>query len=251
MHEELYERWQDLASWVNDELMPLGAEGFALSPIGRHTKAATFLTRRSFSSTDFILRKIAATLAGYIENPEQTLLLELFDLERVRDASMSSDSIDRIYCQSVVEDIVFSAARWCRNPRLQTQGLALLSMLVEKTLAGEYWNTSSYAMATLCFYNTTNSQQLLKEFQTYSKPSSLNLFRKVKAPKHPSNPTLEQERDFAKGLTAGNPTTIKSIENLLDDKDKTANLVTLNDENKQWFEDFLQFASSLDDAPTI
>ena len=210
MQEEFYEKWQDLSAWISDELMPVGAR----------PKAATFLVKQSFTSEDFNRRKVAATLAGYIEKPEHLLLLGLFNSERARDAAMQPDSPDRIYCQSVMEDIVFSAIRWCRNPALKQQGLSILSSLVEKTIAGEYWNTSSYAMATLCFYSTPNSQQLLKEFQAYSEPSVFPFFGKVKVPKHPSNPSLGQEKEFAKGLTANNPQTIKAIENLLDEKTK-------------------------------
>jgi hypothetical protein len=244
--DELFEMWEQLASWVGDELMSNGIEGCVLRPVGQMSTSAIELVRHSFKSENYFRRKVAAALAGYIENPDPGLLSELFDEERARDARLPADSIERLYCQSVVEDIVFSAARWCRKEDLKLPAFALLSKIVEATITGEYWNSACYAIATLCYYN--QSPELLKRFQAYCTPSGLPLFGKVALPKHPSRPTLEQEKQFAKGLAARNTATLNSIEKLLDEKDQAAVQISMSDENKQWLQKFIQVARDLEPA---
>jgi|ERR1700733_7077732 len=244
--DQLFEMWEQLASWIGDELMNDGIEGCVLRPLGQMSTSATELVHHSFKSENYFRRKVAAALAGYIENPASDLLRELLDEERARDARLPADSAERLYCQSVVEDIVFSAARWCRKEDLKLPAFALLSQIVEATITGEYWNSACYAMATLCYYN--ESPQLLKRFQAFCTPSGLPLFGKVALPRHPSRPTLEQEKQFAKALAARNTATLNSIEKLLDEKDQSAVQISMSDENKQWLEKFIQVARDFEQA---
>jgi hypothetical protein len=240
--DKLLEMWENLVNWIGDELMRDGVEGYVLRPLGQLSAPATELVRHSFKSDNYTHRKVAAALTGYIERPDHDLLRELFRAERTRDARLPADNFERLYCQSVVEDIVFSAVRWCRNQDLRVPGFALLSEVVEATTTGEYWNTASYAITTLCYYNELNSPKLLKRFQAFCTPSGIPLFGKVALPKHPSRPTLEQERQFAKGLAMRNAATLNSIENLLNEKDHSAAQVVMSDDTKQWFGEFIKVA---------
>src|SRR5690348_13681574 len=105
---ELLTTWEGRIDWIGNGLMNDGVEGCVLQPIGQAPAAATKLVRHSFESGNYIHRKVSASLGGYIETAEPTLLQELFDAERTRDATLAADSLERLYCQSAVEDIVFS-----------------------------------------------------------------------------------------------------------------------------------------------
>jgi hypothetical protein len=223
-------------------LMKDGVEGCILQPIGEVPAAAAELVHHTFNSDNYLRRKIAAALAGYAVSADGPLLKELFDGERTRDSALPPDSRERLYSQSVVEDVVFAAARWCRKEELRPPAVAVLADVVRRTLAGEYWNTASYAMATLRHYNEPGSAELLKQFQAFCTPS---LLRKVRPPEHPSRPTLEQERQFAKGLAAGNPATLGSIEQVLAQKDEAARRVALDDDTKQWLAGLLDLARAV------
>lgn len=236
--EEIFEQWNQLVPWISDELMGDGCEGCVLRPLSR-VHGAVELVRYSCKSDTYTHRKVAAALAGYLEHPAPDLLKELLSAERARDAALPSDALERLYCQSVVEDIVFSAARWCRNTHFRLPAFNVLSEIVEATIAGEYWNTASYAMATLCFYNEQGSPQLLKRFQAFCAPR-MPFLGKANHSNHPSRPTLEQERQFAKGLTERNSATLQSIEKLLDEKDQSATRVAMSADNEKWLREFIQ-----------
>jgi hypothetical protein len=101
-------------------------------------------------------------LAGWIKQPSPDLLRDLFQQEAERDRQLPKKDFGRFDTQSVVEDIVFSAAFWARNPKSREAGFDLLRSVVEKTIGGEYWNTSSYAITTLLHHQAPGSSELLK-----------------------------------------------------------------------------------------
>ena len=88
---------------------------------------------------------------------------------------------------------------------------AFLAEVVERTIGGEYWNSSSYAMTTLIRHDAAKYDDLLKKFSRYAEGP---------APDHPSRPTLEQERQFSENLIQRNPNTLRAIENLLNAQDE-------------------------------
>ena len=239
---ELLAAWDSRADAIGRVLMKDGVEGCILQPVGEVPAAAAELVRHTFKSDNYTRRKIAAALAGYVAAADGPLLRELFDGERARDGALPRDSRDRLYSQSVVEDVVFATGRWCRKEELRPPAFAVLSDVVHRTLAGEYWNTASHAMTTLRYYNEPSSAELLKRFQAFCTPS---LLRKVRPPEHPSRPTLEQERQFAKGLAAGNPATLGSIERVLAQKDEAARRVALDDDTKRWLAGLLDLARAV------
>lgn len=234
--------WDRNIDWVGDRLMKDGVEGCVLQPVGQLPAAATDLVRHSFASERYIRRKVGAALAGYMTDADHRLLQELLEAERARDAGLPRDSMARLACQSVVEDIVFAAARWCRTNDLRPAALGLLSDVVRITIDGEYWNTASYAMTTLCHYREPGAFELLKRFHAFCTPSGLPFRRSPRLPEHPSRPTLEQERQFAKALAAENPATLRAIERVLDQKDEAARQVALADDAKQWLSELLDLA---------
>ena len=238
--------WERHVDWIGAVLMKDGVEGCVLQPVGQVSAAATALVRHSFRSDNYIRRKVGAALGGYVTAADHHLLTELFEAERTRDAKMSADSRERLLCQSVVEDIVFAAARWCRSDDLRAAGLDLSTDVVRRTIDGEYWNTASYAMTTLCFYRKAGAAELLKRFHAFCTPSRLPFRGKPRLPEHPSRPTLEQERQFARGLAAENPATLRSIERVLNQKDDAARQVKLDGDARQWLDGLLDLARAED-----
>jgi hypothetical protein len=184
-----------------------------LEPLGRFPQAASTIVRSESGSDEFKRRKVAAALAGWIKVPAASLLDDLFRNEALRDQGCPPGDLRRLEAQSVVEDIVFAATRWARDPALRPAGLALLRTIVQRTIAGEYWNTASYALTTLCRYSDPEAAELLRRFRAFAAGP---------APAHPSKPSLTQERSFADNLLAGNPRTMLAIEGVLDGKDEAA-----------------------------
>lgn len=201
--DELLEAWeQSYGGWAED-LMDDGYEGLLLKPLAGHPDAALALIEHVKCWNNHKQRKIAATIAGYLgPKAPGSLLDELFEAERNRDAA-TDDMFERLNVQSVVEDVVFAATRWCRHNETRSQGIAILKRVVEDTLSGTYWNTASYAMATLLFHGAPGSELLLSGFAA---------FASGKSPDHPSRPSLDQEREFASKLIEGDKGCIASIE---------------------------------------
>jgi hypothetical protein len=210
---DLTSAWDEVLEWLAFGLMKEGYEGIICHPLGKFPKSSTFLSRATFSNDDFHYRKVAASLAGWINEPELNMLTDFFSSESRRDSSLPENDLGRLECQSVVEDIVFSAARWARMKKTQTAALDLLKTIVQRTIDGEYWNTSSYAMATICRYVPPYANDLLQAFHEFAHHGKAE---------HPSNPSLTQERTYSEGLINGNKEVLDSIENVLIAKDKAA-----------------------------
>ena len=194
MNDELLGLWSPFAGFAFKAYMKDGIEGPIFNQIGRYSRAATSFCRFSAQSPNYLERKVAASLAGYISNPDADLLTDLLNLETERDHSIPQDDSQRLDCQSVVEDIVFSAARWYKCNRNKDQALDVLRRVAQDSIDGQYWNTSSYAMIYLCLYAPEESEGLLKRFDRYSKGAP---------PKHPSRPHFRQEQDCAQKLLNG------------------------------------------------
>jgi hypothetical protein len=238
----------ELAAWIIKSLMSEGLEGLALAPLGQSSRASMELSRHLFKSSNYLERKVGAQLVGYIVEPDKTLLNELFDVERARNASFARGSHERLCCQSVVEDIVFSAIRLCRNDELKGAAFAFLARLTEMTITSEYWNTASYAITTLRFYNVADSEKLLKRFKTFCTPPLMGLFATQSYPNQPDFKNLEQERSFADGLLKRSPETLRSLESLLDDKDSAVSQANMSEERHKWFDEVFEAARDFEAA---
>jgi hypothetical protein len=233
---DLLARWFGVADWCAYTLQKDGSEALVLSPLGKFPASAAMLSEKAFESDNFRHRKIAASLLGWIEAPLPDVISEFLDREAKRDSSLPPEGPARLECQSVVEDLVFSAARWARSDETLPTALAFLTDVVKRTIGGEYWNSSSYAMTTLMHHDPTEYDDLLVRFSRYTQGP---------APIHPSRPTLEQERQFAENLIQRNPNTLRAIDTLLNEKDD-ALAADLDAESKQSISELLSVAAEFE-----
>jgi hypothetical protein len=129
-----------------NEFAKEGRESAVLAPMARYPTASAWLARSMSLSTDCITRKLAAMLAGWIQDPKQiSMLREMLERERTlfREDSLSANSVG--------EDIMFAATRWTRSQddRVRVAGIDILSCMVNDALKGTHWNTVHWAVANL------------------------------------------------------------------------------------------------------
>lgn len=154
------ERWETLRAAATAALNPLwdnfareGRESAALAPLAHYPNAAAWLARSMGASPNYVVRKLAAMLAGWIQDPSQLLLLqEMLERERNR---FREDSLS---ANSVGEDLMFSATRWTQSqhPQVSRAGADVLARMVEDALGGTPWNTAHWAVANL--YRVTGGE---------------------------------------------------------------------------------------------
>jgi hypothetical protein len=224
------------AEWCTEGLMPDGAEAALLAPVAACREAALQLVAHAADAEDYRQRKAAAILAGFIHHAPPEVLDELFERESERAALAAPDTSEPLYSQSVVEDVVLAAARWCRQPALRPGGLGLLRKIVERTLVGEYWSTASYAIATLCRYDAPGSEELLESFARFAAGSP---------PVHPANPTLSTEREFARRLLAGQREALDSVEAILQRQEEAGHEVHFEPDTERAVAAWLRLAQGL------
>lgn len=205
-----------------EHLLHDGREAAVMQALARHPPAALELVRHLRTSNDVTQRKLAAILVGRLAAQAPAGMLDaLFEAEAARDraATDPADRLDgpsvvndvlrrevdgrrhraarnvsRLDAQAVVEDIVFAATRWCGHPERASAGVALLRKVVERTVDGEYWNSSGAALEGLVCHCHADARDLLARFSSYAAGE---------APDHPSRPSLRQERNAAQALRAG------------------------------------------------
>jgi hypothetical protein len=176
------------------ELARDGTEDAVLGPLARHPVAARIMLDYFRNSDRLLQRKLAPSLAGLLggEAPSETLD-EILEAETARrraslgaettagdDARMQAvdDAARRLTgrpgiaayldAQSVVEDVVIAARRWCAVPSRAPAGGAVLRKVVERTIAGEPWNTSGAAMKGLVCDCQAASPELLARFKSWA-----------------------------------------------------------------------------------
>lgn len=204
---DFLETWErQLAEWCAEDLLRDGVEAALLRPLGRHGRAAAALVAHLARAEDVRRRKLAAILAGFIDDPPRQLLDELFEGESERAAAAAPESGEPLYSQSVVEDLVLAAARWCREEAPRPAAQALLRKVVERTLIGEYWGAAPFALATLVRYQAPGSAELLDSFAAFAAGAP---------PAHLSLPSLATEREFARALLARSPEALDAVEGML------------------------------------
>lgn len=235
---DLFGAWFRVADWCAYDLAKDGYEGLVLQPLGQFPNAAATIVRSAAQSEEYIHRKIGASLAGWIDAPDSKLLQEIWQLEVVRDDSLPPEDEKRLDCQSVMEDIGFSASRWARKSELHTPAFQLLNDIVEQTINGRYWNTASYAMTTLTRYSAPGAKDLLTRFGSFANGPP---------PIHPCNPNLTQEKAFAANLLAGNDKTLNVIEGLLTQKDDACN-TPLDEASQSTIDSLFETARSFEAA---
>ena len=237
---DLFAVWFRVADWGAYDLMKDGCESILLKPLGECSSAATLIARSGSQSVNYRHRKLVSSLAGWIQEPPLDLLNELFQHEVERNRQLSVQDSRRLDQQSVVEDIVFSASRWARNPMTRDAAIEVLRVVVEQTIAGEYWNTSGYAITTLSRYEAEGHTELLKQFVAFANGEPID---------HVSRPSYAQERLFAANLLVRNPDTLNAIEHHLDAQDEVAKSFTLDEKSRSAINELVDFARRVDAFP--
>jgi hypothetical protein len=228
--DDLIEMWEEsVGGWVED-LAREGQEAAVLVPLCRYPAAARRIVAHVEDWDNHMQRKIAAMVVGFLASEAPADKLDaMFEAESRRDGA-AEEEIDRLLSQSVVEDIVFAATRWCRSVDRKEAGLAVLAKVVQRTVDGEYWNTASYAMMGLARHSARGARELLERF---------GAFAVGKPPIHPCNPTLQQEREFAAQIRMGR---CDGIENHLADSELQAASVEWEREEAAVLREFLEVA---------
>jgi len=113
-----------------------------------------------------------------------------------------------------------------------------LTEVVEDTLAGQYWNSAIFAMTTLSKYNAPGCSDLLKRFHAFSMQPA----KSINGAQHPGRPTLAQEKQHAKELTARKHQTLNAVEQLLNERDAACKNATLEEDHQNWLKRFLVIA---------
>lgn len=165
------------------------------------------------------------------------MLSDILRNEADRDKALSNDAFERLLCQSVVEDIVFSAIRWCRVDQTKAAGRSVLRQVVEQTTHGTYWDTSVYAMRALAFYSPQDMNVLLEAYSALASMETLN---------HPSNPSLRQERKFVEQLKAGSEDVFDPIRFFFEEKDQAVQQYIISREHQRLLDALIVQAQRFD-----
>jgi hypothetical protein len=78
---------------------------------------------------------------------------------------------------------------------------------------------------------------LLNRFQQFASTAKVN---------HPSNPTLSQEKEFARSLAVKDPKTLNAIEALLDQREEAATNSNLDENSRAAIDDLSQAAEQFE-----
>ncbi len=136
-----------------------GRESAVFAPMSKYPEASAWLARSFALTNDYIVRKLGAMLAGWIQHPKGLdLLSEMLKRERIVFRN------DPLVGNSVGEDIMFAATRWTesQDARVKEAGIFILSSMISDALTGTPWNTANWAAANL-FTATKGSHEILKD----------------------------------------------------------------------------------------
>lgn len=234
---EFLRLWDEqLATFCVEDLMPAGQEAALLQPLAALPAAAERLVRRAGLSDDHRQRRAAAILAGFAAVHSRDLLDELFERESERAAAAPTDSLEPLYSQAVVEDLVLAATRWCRSGGLREPALGLLRKVVERTLVGEYWGSAPFALTTLLRHQAPGSEVLLEAFAAFA-------FRPP--PDHPSNPSLRTEQSFVDALQSAGGERLSAVEDMLDRQEAEGARVVFDPDTQAVVDRWLTLATTV------
>lgn len=234
---EFLRLWDEqLATFCVEDLMPAGRESALLQPLASVPAAAERLVRHAGLCDDHRQRRAAAILAGFARLRSLDLLDELFERESERAAAAPTDSLEPLYSQAVIEDVVLAATRWCRRAETREPALALLRKVVERTLVGEYWASAPYALTTLRRCHAPGTDVLLQAFAGFA-------FRPP--PEHPTNPSLHTEQSFVDALQSAGGDQLSAVEDMLDRQESEGAGVVFEPETQDVLDRWLQLASAV------
>lgn len=232
---DLFDAWFRVADWCAYTLSKEGCEPVVLKPLGQHSRAAAIIVREASQSQSYMHRKLAASLAGWVRDPEPNLLEELFQQVAAYDATLEPGDFERLESQSVMEDVVVAAHRWMRDEIRRLPAAQALRQIVRCTFAGQYWDSAGDAMIAICKYCPDDSTELLQEFAAYANGSP---------PSHPSRPSLMQEKAVAEKLLARDPDALAAIDRLLNAQDAVAE-TEIDDNSRAAIDHLIRMAQSV------
>ena len=192
--ETLISTWEGPLSEQVEELLRDCHEDAVLEQLARYPVAARFMLGYFSRSNRLLQRKLAPSLARLLgkEAPSGTLDA-LFEAEAARRAAAlrgemagggnpRTNAVNRVIeqsadgpglvgildAESVVEDVVIAARSWCGVPSRAMAAAAVLRKVVERTIAGERWNSVGRAMKALVCDCHQGSSELLTRFATFA-----------------------------------------------------------------------------------
>lgn len=195
LRERLIRAWEGPLAERVEELVRDGQEDAVLAPLARYPVAARFMLGYFRRSDRLLQRKLAPSLARLLgKDAPAATLDELFEAEATRRADAlhgettggggdnRMNAVNRVIeksagrpgfagfydAQSVVEDVVIAARSWCGEPSRAMAAAAVLRKVVERTIAGERWNSVGRAMEELVCDCHQESRELLTRFETFA-----------------------------------------------------------------------------------
>jgi len=204
-----------------------GVAHAAFSELAQHPIALRRFSEALITSENEIARKLAGYSLGYLDGvgPEEFDGMLKLEISRAKLGGPTEEQ----NAQSTVEDLVFSAVRLIKDGRGPEAGLAFLERIVTDVVEERrYWNSSSYAMASLMNADNERYQDL---FQKWS--------RRIEGPppEHESNPNFETEREWRDFIKDG---TTNQIFEMLTWEEEEAAKMKLRPDGRQVLDDLIQ-----------
>lgn len=199
----------------------------AFIELAQHPTALRRFSEALITSENEYARKLAGYSLGYLDG----VGLEEFDgmLKLEISRAKLNGPVEELNAQSTVEDLVFSAVRLVKDGRNPEVGLAFLERIVTDVVEERrYWNSSSYAMASLMNADDERYRPLFKKWS-----------RQIDGPppEHVSRPDFETEREWRDFIKEG--TTDQIFEMLVWEEQEAAKM-KLRSDGRQVLDDLLQ-----------
>lgn len=228
--------WDRIALGVYETLAKQGGEGYLLEKVAAYPRAALALVRHAGDSQEHSRRKLAGLVLIYLPQESDAILNGMLNAEKRRVAQAPDDAMAGPVAQAIVEHLVYAASRWCRDPASRPAALAFLRRIVEETVSGAgYWNTSSYAMTSICRWDAENARPLLERFaemvEAHSFLGRLRLRLAGKSAVRHYRHGLSRERAFARQLLEGKRGAVNLIDSLLAEWESATRAAVLDEES--------------------
>lgn len=199
----------------------------AFSELARHPTALRRFSEALITLENEYARKLAGYSLGYLDGVGPEEFDGMLKLEVAR--AKLGGSAEEQNAQSTVEDLVFSAVRLIKDGRGPEVGLAFLERIVTDLVEERrYWNSSSYAMASLMNADAERYRVLFGKWS-----------RRIDGPppEHESKPNFETEREWRDFIKDG--TTNQILEMLTWEEEEAAKM-KLRPDGRQILDDLLQ-----------
>ena len=204
-----------------------GVAHAAFSELARHPIALRRFSEALITSENENARKLAGYSLGYLEGVGQEEFDGMLKLEISR-AKLGGPAEEQ-NAQSTVEDLVFSAVRLIKDGRNPEAGLAFLERIVSDVVEERrYWNSSSYAMASLMNADLERYRDLFQKWTRRIEASSAD---------QEDQPSFETECEWRDFIKEG---TTNQIFEMLTWEEEEAAKMKLRPDGRQVLDDLLR-----------